>query len=423
MKTEEKSPKKKNRALVFVIFVFVALYIPSFFHWIYGDKIQTDMLTDGSIEETIEVEGLIIRDEVVINSPFTGRFVINVSSGEKAASGEAIATLLKDSSVGALDDLRKKDIEILKAKNEKVKAQEIFSDDISKVEGDIYSKLKLLLLADNVGNTDTSWFLRQDIDKLIEKKADILGGTGGTDTKIQQLVKEREQLQSLVNSYTKQIYAPVPGIVSYSIDGTESALGVDKIANLTVDQYESLKPVFKEVKGNALSAEQDKPVFKLLKGIEQYIIVELPQDKAATFQVGKTTENIRISQVGKIYEGVVYNISDPDNGKCLVAFKTEKGINETASYRRVNIDIIEKASSGLKIPRKSLVDYNEVNGTARVMFLKANYATSKEVTVVEADEESAIIASSKDPSKGIISRYDNYLVNPQNIQEGQLIEK
>lgn len=276
---ENKSPKKRNRAVFFVIVAFVALYIPSFFHWIYGDKIEKGLLLEGSIEETIDSVGLIIRDEEVIKSPFTGRCVINVQQGEKAASGEAVATLLKDSSVAALEDLRKKDIEILNAKNEKAKAQEVFSEDISKVDNDISDRLKLLVLADNVGNADSSWVLRQDIDKLIGKKADILGGTGGTDAKIQQLVKDREQLQNLVNSYTKQVYATVPGIVSYSIDGLEGALGVDKIANLTIDQFESLKPEAKEVKGNAVSAEQDKPIFKLLKGFDQYITVEVPQSK------------------------------------------------------------------------------------------------------------------------------------------------
>ena len=422
-KEGEKSPKKRNKALFFIIIAFAAIYIPSFFHWIYGSKVETAVLMEGSIEESIAGQALIVRDEEVINSPFTGRCVISVAQGEKAASGEAIATLLKDSSVAALDDLRKKDIEILNAKNEKAKAQDIFSEDISRVESDISAKLKLLVMENNSGDADSTWAARQDIDKLIGKKADILGGTGGTDEKIQQLTKERDQLQNLVNSYTKQVKATTPGLVSYSIDGLEGALTVDKLANLTVDQFESLKPALKEVNGNAISAEQDKPLFKLIKGIDQYIVAEVPVNKAAEFEAGKTVKNIRINQVGKTYQGVFLAKSNPTDGKCLVTFKTEQGLHETTLYRNVNVEIIEKASSGLKVPIKSLLNYDKANGTAKMMLLKANYTVLKDVSVVEANEEYAIIEPAKDSSKGSIALYDNYLVNPQNIQEGQLITK
>jgi len=420
---ENKSPKKRNKALLIVLLVFVALYVPAFFHWVYGDKTEIAVLTQGSIEETIEAEGLIIREEEVINSPFTGRCVINIPQGEKAAAGEAIATLLKDSSVGAMENLRNKDLEILKAKNEKAKAQEIFSEDISKVDNDITSKLKLMVLDESHGNSEEAWLLRQDIDKLIEKKADILGGTGSSDAKVQQLVNERNQLQSLVNSYTKQVYANVPGIVSYAVDGLESALFVDKISELTIEKFNSLKPQTKEIKGNAIPVEQNKPLFKLLKGLEQYITVVLPVNETSGYEVGKTTKKLRVMQINKIFEGVVYHISSQEDGKVLVTFKMDKGVNDTSLYRKVNIEIVEKAGTGLKIPVKSLIDYDKVNGTARVMFLKANYATSKEVDVVEANDEYALIATPKGSTNGTIALYDNYLVNPQNIQEGQLIEK
>lgn len=423
MKKEEKTPKKKNKAVFFIIIAFAAIYIPSFFHWIYGDKVETAVLMEGSIEESISAQALIVRDEEVIKSPFTGRCIISVAQGEKAASGQAIATLLKDSSVAALDDLRKKDIEILNAKNEKAKAQEIFSEDISRVESDISAKIKQMVLKNNSGDAEATWSKKQDIDKLIGKKADILGGTGGTDAKIQQLTRERDQLQSVVNSYTKQVYASIPGLVSYSIDGLEGALTIDKIANLTVNQFESLKPVKSEVNNNAISAEQDKALFKLIKGIDQYIVAEIPANKASYFEVGKTTRNIRMSQTGKTYQGVVFSKSNPTDGKCLITFKTEQGLHETTLYRSVNVEIIEKASTGLKIPTKSLLAYDKANGTAKVMFLKANNTVLKNVSVIEANEEYAVIESSKDSSKGTIALYDYYLVNPQNIQEGQMITK
>lgn len=423
MGKDDKSPKKRNRALVIVVLAFVALYVPSFFHWVYGDKTEVAFLTQGSIEETVEAPGLIIRDEEVINSPFTGRCVINIQQGEKAASGEAIATLLKDSSVGAMEELRNKDLEILKAKNEKAKAQEIFSEDISKVDNDISAKLKLLVLGESNGNSEEAWTLRQDIDKLIEKKADILGGTGGSDAKVLQLVNERNQLQNLVNSYTKQVCATVPGIVSYAVDGLEGALPVNKIQDLNIEKFESLQPQTKEIKGNAIPVEQNKPLFKLLKGIDQYITLELTVNETSGYEVGKTTKKLRVMQVNKIYDGVVYNISNPENGKVLVTFKADKGVNDTSLYRKVNVEIVEKASSGFKVPVKSLIDYDKVNGTASVMFLKANYATSKKVDVVESNDEYAIIATPKDSTDGAITLYDNYLVNPQNVQEGQLIEK
>lgn len=436
MHTEEKSPAKepKNKKPLkigsVIVILFLVLYIPSLFHWVYGEKIETQILMEGVVEDIVPMEALIIREEEVIAAPFSGKCVLNTQSGNKIASGEAIATLIKDSTLSALDELSKKDMEILQAKNEIAKKKEFYSEDISKIENDISQKTKSLVGFINNSNLEASQNVRRDIETLIAKKNEIIDGTGLDDEKITLLQKEKKQLEQLIEAQTKHIVAPNSGIISFNIDGLENMVSLKKVSSLKVNDIISMnKPqnLNSKIIGNSIAVEQNKSFAKLIKSLEIYYVGVIDTDKVKDFYIeDKIKENaiqeIRVGQNGKSYKVDIAFISEDENGKCVIGLRTLKGVSETAELRKVNLEIIKTSNSGLKVPVKSLFDLNESENTAKIYIANANFASVRNVKIIDKSDEFAIIDTPENESKPI-RLYDKYIVSPQNIQEGQLIEK
>lgn len=421
---DTKENKKMSRVKIgsLLVTIFLLLYVPSLLHWIYGKNIETEVVRIGTIEDLVNVDAYLIRQEEILKSPFSGRCITEIGEGEKVASNNVVATVLKDSSIALLEELKKKDAAILEVKKEKSKNQEIFSDDILKLENDIGQKVKLLVNETSSNSMGKAKQIREDIDKLIQKKAEIFGGSSSSDAHINSLVAERNKIEQQINSNTKKITSASSGIVSYAIDGYEDILTPKNIRDLTYKDLEGLniKEFGKTV--SIKSVEVDKPFAKVIKDFEAYFVMAIDSDKADRYKVGDTIQEIRINQISKTVDGEVDFKSSAEDGKCIISVRTDKGIGETANLRKANIDLVKTSYKGLKVPLKSLFDINEEEMKAKIILNKANYASVREVQIVGKNEEFAIVQSLPDTGKSGISLYDTYVLNPQNIQEGQMID-
>lgn len=421
MDTKEKKRISKLKVGSLLATVFLLLYVPSLLHWLYEKHIETEVIRIGTIEDLVNVDAYLIREEEVLKSPFAGRCIMEIGEGEKVATNNTVATVLKESSLPLLEELKNKDLEILKTRKEQNKNQEIFSDDIVKIENEIGQKVMLLAKESNSNNLGKAKLLKGDIDKLIEKKAMIFGKNSASDSHINNLVKERDRLQQQVNNNTKKITSANSGIVSYTIDGYEAILAPGNIRNLTVKDLENIK--LTEAGKNTIvsSVEVEKPFAKVIKDFEAYLVLYLDKGKAEKYKVGDRIQEIRINQISKTVNGEVDFKSSELDGKCILSIKIDKGISETASLRKINVDLVKTSYKGLKVPLKSLLEINEETMTAKIILNKINYASIREVKIIGRNEDFAIIESLPEPAKGMVSLYDTYVLNPQNIQEGQMI--
>jgi len=142
--------------------------------------------------------------------------------------------------------------------------------------------------------------------------------------------------------------------------------------------------------------------------------------KADVLYLGNNV-NIRINDINKVVNAVPTSISDADGDKCTVVFKIDKALSETTFLRKVNIDVIRNSYEGLEVSNKSLFDISPDGKNAKIVLVKANEASIRNVRIVGRNGEFAIITSvDKDKQ---VSLYDIYVINPTNIKEGQLIIK
>ncbi len=420
MQTENKRQKIRIGSLLVVLFLL--MYIPSLFHWVYGNSVATDIIKMDAIEDSINTEGYFIRDEEVLKSPFEGKYIPEVNEGERVPASSRIATVLKDSSMDTLDELRKLDEDILKAQKEKGENQGIFSQDIVALDNDIGDKVKSMVPVSNSGSFEKYEDIKNEIDSFLKKKALILGGFGASDSHINSLKKQRDSLQSLVDLSTKQVVSKYPGVISYMVDGLEEELSPDSIKNLTPKMLEGMKVKNAQINIKDRNVEINKPFAKIIKGIDVYIAVPISIKDAGFLSVNNNVK-IRVNDVNKVVDSTVIYKSGGTEGRCVVVFRTDKLTNDTAYLREADIDILKNSYTGLKVPLKSLTGISADGKKAKIILVKANYASIRNVSIEGKNDEFAVVKSDESNLNKGISLYDTFVVNPINIEEGQLINR
>lgn len=426
MRKEEQVKKKTGRSRMrmgtFILVFFLFLYVPSLVHWIYGKNIGTEIIRIGTIEQAYNTEVCFIRNEEVLKSPFDGKYIPTVAEGERVASSYQVATVLKGSSEKLLDDLKDIDLRIIKNQKQKTENQEFFSEDVSKLDNEIYQKVKLLVNESEFNSLTRTKQIKDGIDGLIQKKALIIGNSSTSDAFMNSLKAEKQKLQERIKLSTKEIITATPGIISYSVDGYEAQLNPGTIRNMTPDILEQVKNpehISSNV-DNVVVAE--KPFAKIIKDIDYYVAAVMDVNSAKLFKIDDSI-NVRMNDIGKVVDGIVDYKSEEQNGKCIVAIKLDKGISETANLRKANIDLIRNYYQGLKVPVSCLREIDTEEMKAKITLDKGNYADIREVKIIGKNDEWAIIDSLKTPGSESVSLYDIYVINPENIREGQMINQ
>lgn len=419
--TKEKKPKKnmKKRLRIggLLIFLFFLLYIPSLLNWLNGTNVTSDIIRVGTIEESVNSDCIVLRDEVLLEAPaFEGKYIPEAAEGEKVPAFYRVATVLNRTSDSLIKELDQVNLKIVEARKDSKEKVDFFSEDTAKLDAQIGQKVQDIIAVTNSSSLVDIGRIRGEIDKLMEKKSEITGGNGD-DAVIKPLLLQKEEIQSRINSNTKQIISEFSGIISYVIDGYEQVLTPKAIKDLTPKQIEGIR-LDKAENTDDNQTHANKPFVKVIKGSEIYMAAVLEQSSADKYKSGDEI-SVRINDTGMETKAAVVGISKVVDGKCVMTVKTNRGVDELSSMRRVNADFIRKYDEGLKVPLKCLRKISQDGSSAEIMLIKANVADARKVAIECRDGEYAIIRT---PDK-TVNLYDTYILNPDNVKEGDIIDK
>lgn len=428
MKRETKNKKKKRKLKVgkVLLTMFILVYIPSLIYWFYGNTTATDILHLGVIEDSININGLLVRNESLINSPLKGEYIPQVEEGEKVAANSTIATVLDSSSLELLSEINEINKKILAAQKEKDKTKEIFSGDIIKIEKELGQKVTQIAEVVNENRFSDLKNLKYEIDSLIEKKAEITGDDNLDDVYIKSLKDKKNSLTANMNTKLWEETSTHSGIISYIIDGYESILTPDSINQITPEVFENiLLEETPEIDLSNRRVEGDKPFAKMINDFQFYIVICVKSntyaktDLNSIIQQGKRI-SVRINDINKQMGCNVVFVSDDFNGKTIIALEADRYINQLTMTRKINIDLIKSSYEGLIVPLKCLRNINTNAMSAEIALLKGDIASIRDVIIIGKNNEYAAIEAKDRSNKGI-DLYDTYIINPQNIQDGQVI--
>jgi len=424
LKQKLNNGKRGNKLRIgsLLIFLFILVYIPSFLNWVHGRNISSDILRIGLIEQSVNADGIIARDEILLKpSTFDGKYIPEVYEGERVPAFSRVATVLNKSSDSLLKDLEAVNLKIVKAQNEKAQTAEFFSADMAKVDKDIDLKVQNMIAVCNSSSFLGLGDLKNDIDKLMQKKAEI-AGEGSGDSHLAALKQQKTSIQGRIDKNTGQVETEYSGLVSYIIDGYENVLTPKSIKGLTIKYINAVKNSSMPNEPMFDMAHSNKPLAKIIRGSDIFIAAVINQSDSGKYKIGSQI-GVRINDLGFETKAVVSDVTKKEDNKCIISIKLNKGMNELISLRKVNVDIINSSSEGLKVPLKCLRDFDQAGKSAWITLIKANCATKRKADIVSKDSEFAIICTPDTELKETVNLYDTYILNPDKIKEGEIVQK
>lgn len=413
-KKREKTTKKttmnqKKKIILNVIIVAVLIYVVYAIYLLIKEPTNIFTIEEGTLYQEETDIGYVIRKETVVrgNNYKNGMEQIK-AEGERAAKDENIFRYYSTNEESLKQKIAELDEQIQTAMTEDTS---IFSADIKSLEDQIDEKLKEI---NEITDVTTLTEYKKEIDNLITKKAKIAGDLSPQGSYLNQLIEERKQYESQLNSGAEYVKAPMSGIVSYKVDGLEETLTPDNFGSINKEFLENLNLKTGEIVATSEEAG------KVIDNFACYIATISSSEEAKQAEVGDDVK-VRLSNNAEI-SAEITSISQENEDEVLLILKVNEQIEELINYRKISFDLIWWDETGLKIPNEAIV---ELDGLNYVVRNRAGYLNKILVNVTEQGEDYSIVqpytteelkelgfSNEEINSYRKISLYDEIILNP-----------
>lgn len=415
---------RKNRLPYILIVLFALVYLPALWNWVFHDGIETNVLYTGLLELSVPSEGVFMRQEVSIQSPKEGIVIPKVDSGERVPNKYEIAMLIDESSrqtLKKIGDLEESIIRLVAESNpEMLDENSGFRDKVQKEVN------KLSSLAVNK-KLDSLLGIKSALERLLHQRNKEVFKDNGDRLYLKNKKMELEQLRKNLNDMATFIHADYSGLLVWDDSPLDEKYDPSNMEQLSLDdlaftadpgQENYLLPTGMD---EAFSVTQDQPFARLVDNGKSWYACLVNSKDAKPINAGNSIM-LKVKGLEGMIPCTVESVM-PLGDKTKVVVTFNRMIEKTIHLRHVQADLVLKSIDGLKVPIRSLANRNINDNTADLVLVRFNRAVIKRVAVIAEQDTFAVIdtltgSMETDP----VSIFDIYVVNPQNIVEGQVIE-
>ena len=305
-----------------------------------SDPVSTTLVTEGQAEDTIALNGWLLRDEEVLPAQ-SGTLSRERQEGDRVGVGQVLATVYADD--GALQTVSQ--IETLELQLQQLQfALTSYRDPDAALKLDTSITGDILTLRQTLTGGD---YTAADSD-IAQLKAAVLKRDHPytSQEEIETEIKAVEgQISSLKASLSgaATVTAKAAGTYSAVCDGYETVLTTAFLEDVTPGKLARLQP-----------AGTESSMGKLIYGDTWYYVVSLPEEQAAQLKaLGTVTlrfakgfdQNLRMQ---------VVNVSAAENGQAAVTLSCRKYLAQTTLLRHQAADVILRTYEGLRVPSNAL---------------------------------------------------------------------
>ena len=362
----------------------------------------------GKLSDEEQVDGIIIRSEEVLNVEKGQKIQKIKENNEKVSKNEIVAKVSTQNE----QDIMKKIEEVNKKIEQALSENQINVNSSQNIT--INEKIERVLA--HVSDTNFQSKIEEydkEIKNSLYEKAKISGELTKEGSKLKNLIKEKENLESTLNSNTKNVISTSAGNISYIVDGYEQKFKADNFDYLTEDILKSV-----DIKRGAVLSVSDNKA-KIIKDFNTYIACIVKKDRLKDVKRGKTLE-LNINNEHEALSMVEY-IKDIDNSKSIVVFSTNKLSTELSKYRKISLGIIWWSEVGLKVSNKAI---KKIEKQHFVVKNKSGFTELIPVKLIKETEEYSLVSGyssklrSKQNSKELIDipilqEFDEVILNPK----------
>ena len=372
----EKKIRKGRVFAVVLILALVFIYAVYLVAKLVQNPTNTFMVTNGKISQEESDIGYIIREETVVKGQNYKNGMVKIKNeGEKVAKGDSVFRYYSSGEEELKNKIAELDVEIQSLmQNEKSS----FPSDVKLLESQIEKELDSIY---GVNNAQKIQEYKKNINSYITKKAKI---SSPSNSRLKELLSQREEYENRLTSDSENVNAPESGIVSYRVDGLESALTTEDFTKFNKSFLQDLK-----LKTGQTVASNEE-VGKIINNYQCYIVFNSNTNEAKNSKVGDTIK-IRV-QNSDTLKASVENIIDEDDESKTITVKITNDVEKLIAYRKISFDIIWWDAEGFRIPNEAI---KEENGLSYVVRNRNGYYNKMLVKILKQNDEYCIVRQYK----------------------------
>lgn len=349
--TVKVTSKNTAFAMSMVKWTLVALlviYVGWMIYYSYYARLDSEMVLMVTVMDSIETQGIAVRDETVITTEQTGVMISTVGNGGKVSKGEAVANIFP-SAQAAQCYIRVQEIdkEIEQFENMRTASAENAAG-IAATEKQLRGSLVDMSRGVLGGDVRDAIDASGDILYLLNKNQVATKVTDGFDERIAELRAEREQLLAQYSSQPTALASPGSGYYISNVDGYEHLLSMDMLPTMTPEQLDA-------VKTQRVDMDTTWTVGKIADDYVWDIVCEVTSEEAELVKLGNSYRlHLPWSDVESITGRLKYINPGADTNRVLLIFECTYMVSELAALREQPVTIELSSYTGMEISKKSL---------------------------------------------------------------------
>ncbi|MDY4976283.1 MAG: HlyD family efflux transporter periplasmic adaptor subunit [Clostridia bacterium] len=378
-----------------------------------SNPVSTELVRQGVLENSVQVEGIVVREEWVYTSEEGGVFESPFADGARVNAGEKLGTVyFGEVSSEAASQLKliNQEITQLEAK------EEIFENglnDPEKIKTRISDLVGELVNASVACNGKKITELQNEISQLHDRRLVLEGKKQEGDSELNQLYSQKAELEAGLRA--EDLYSQQAGVFTYLTDGFETRVGVSALRNLMPGDVDTLLETEISDPAAEFSAQ---PVAKVVNNFKWYFVFNLTVQQLDTLKVGDEV-NLRFS--GNLSESIpakIATVSQEENGRVCVSVSCMNDVKAALTNRKLKVELIKQRYEGSCFSRSAVRVRDEVSG---VYVVKDGVAVFCPVNILYGTDETVII-SSEQTAENQVKLYDE-IINEKtsDIKEGELL--
>ena len=368
----------KKKIIIYGVLFFVLVILSNLIVKNHS-KNKTETAEMGEVQNTLKVNGFVVRDEEIIRANHDLKQCIKYlfNDGEKVSKNGVLAQLYKSDSnakYGYKIDSLNREIEVLEKLNS---SKYNYSQSINAINSKINDEIKNLNTYLNDSNVKSSIESRNKILYLLNEKQIILGKNIDFENKIEALQNEKEKLESPNSVAESEIKSPTSGDFISHIDNFENKFNYN---NLKFEDFTGFNP------DNVTPEDpQGNEIGKIIKSSTWYIVSKISENEANRMSEG---DEVKINVDGlnfiKNIPGKIETVKkDFSEGTYTLIVSCEYMNKDIASIRNEEFKITSESYSGLIINRNAVHEQPESDNSSEKNFgvyvIMGNYLKFKKI--------------------------------------------
>ena len=394
------------RILPFAVLAAVLVYFAVQLYNYLSDPVTTTLVAEGQAEDTIALNGWLVRDEEVLPAQ-SGTLSRVQQEGQRVGVGQVLAMVYANDS--ALQTVSQ--IETLELQLQQLQfALTSYLDPDAALKLDTSITGNILTLRQSLTGGDYT-AAESDIAQL---KAAVLKRDHPytSQEEIQTEIKSVEgQISSLKASLSgaAAVTAKAAGTYSAVCDGYETVLTTTFLETVTPGALARLQP-----------AGEQSSMGKLIYGDSWYYVVTLTEEQAAYLK-GQGSVTLRFAKgFDQNIRMQVEAVSEPENGQAAVTLSCRRYLAQTTLLRHQAADVILRTYEGLRVPSNALRVSEE--GVTGVYCLDGVTASFRPVAVLYQGQGYALVRPADGTSDTRTLRVgDEVIATAGQLHDGKVI--